>query len=296
MSRLPSMAVKSSPRLENCLAWSRPDIPVERIRQITFLPGVRIGIGTNSLVTKVVHEGKHLAVKSSFKEQRYSYDNCLYEARIMRNLDHVNIMKIMGFYSDRQQVFIIMPAYEMDLWKHLQCKVVMPETKSRICKGLTEGIGYIHSNNYIHGDLKAANILLDNSLNPIIADFGMATTTDKLEYIHSKCTYLAPELSEFACDTGDSVNAISIASDIFGLGGLILSVMANQAIHAYWRHKSGTSTVELTALYTYKPRGSTPIFENIIIPCMSLDASARPTIDQIKMLLEAIDFANWIPV
>ena len=51
-----------------------------------------------------------------------------------------------------------------------------------ICIGTARGLTYLHdeaSIRIIHRDIKASNILLDDSLNPKIADFGLARLYDE---------------------------------------------------------------------------------------------------------------------
>lgn len=51
-----------------------------------------------------------------------------------------------------------------------------------LCSQIAEGMAYIERKNYIHRDLRAANVLVSESLMCKIADFGLARVIEDNEY------------------------------------------------------------------------------------------------------------------
>ena len=65
--------------------------------------------------------------------------------------------------------------------------------------GLIKGLKHCHSLNIMHRDIKPENIMLKNGLEPVLADFGLATYCDADDYIFYRCGtpgYVAPEVAK----------------------------------------------------------------------------------------------------
>ena len=101
---------------------------------------------------------------------------CLQEVSIMKKVRHKNVVQFIGACTQKPNlciVFEFMPCGS--LYDHL--KSDGPPRLSQLLKAATEickGMDYLHKRQIIHRDLKAANLLTDETGGLKIADFGVA--------------------------------------------------------------------------------------------------------------------------
>lgn len=88
-------------------------------------------------------------------------------------------------------------------------------------KQILIGLEALHNKNIMHRDLKPDNILIRNkeSLNLVIADFGLSTKADASKYLYLKCGtpgFVAPEIVNLV----EGQTHYSTKCDIFSAGAI----------------------------------------------------------------------------
>ena len=126
---------------------------------------------------------------------------------------------------------------------------------SRICNAVKSA----HLKNTVHLDLKPSNILIDNSENAYICDWGIAETLDdnhsELNTFSKRYTlgtpgYMAPE------QTSQSNNPSDKRTDIYALGAILYSILTYKPS---WTSSSLDEIVEKTRTgEIIKPRDRSP--------------------------------------
>ncbi|ELP90605.1 hypothetical protein EIN_021140 [Entamoeba invadens IP1] len=99
----------------------------------------------------------------------------LREIKVLRELQHDNIVPVVDFYFHRNELFMVMEYEPSDLQQEIHDKTELKNDPQRIQKYLhmiLSGVGYLHANFLLHRDLKPANILVSNNDILKIADFG----------------------------------------------------------------------------------------------------------------------------
>jgi calcium/calmodulin-dependent protein kinase I len=126
------------------------------------------------------------------------------EIEIMKQVDHLNILKLIEIYEDDDKVYIVMELVEgSELFDRIVDKGYYSEKSTvHIVKQILNAVKYLHQQGIAHRDLKPENLLCSGEgANEVvkIADFGLSKifAGEKGEELQTSCGtpgYVAPEV------------------------------------------------------------------------------------------------------
>lgn len=194
-----------------------------------------------------LQDGTIVAVKSAKVGDIKSTQQVLNEVGILSQVNHKNLVRLMGCCVESQQPLMI---YEYisngTLYDHLHHKrTVFLEwkTRVRIASQTAEALAYLHSAAHTpiyHRDVKSTNILLDDNFNVKVADFGLSRLARPgLSHI-STCAqgtlgYLDPEYYRNY--------QLTDKSDVYSYGVVLLELVTSQNAIDFSRNEDDVNLV-----------------------------------------------------
>ncbi|XP_068729199.1 MAP/microtubule affinity-regulating kinase 3-like isoform X1 [Montipora capricornis] len=175
-------------------------------------------------LAKHVPTGKEVAIKIIDKTQLNpsSLQKLFREVRIMKFLDHPNIVKLYEVIETDKTLYLVMEyASGGEVFDYLVAHGRMKEKEARSkFRQIVSAVQYCHQKHVIHRDLKAENLLLDGDMNIKIADFGFSnefTPGNKLDTFCGSPPYAAPELFQGKKYDGPEVDVWSLGVILYTL-------------------------------------------------------------------------------
>ncbi|XP_031392625.1 putative cysteine-rich receptor-like protein kinase 35 isoform X2 [Punica granatum] len=249
--------------------------------------------------------GQQIAVKrleGCSNEGKKQFKN---EIMLMVRLQHRNLVKLVGFCfegGERIIIYEFVPYASLDRFiSDPNKRVLLDWTKRyKIIKGTARGLLYLHVDSQlrlIHRDLKPANILLDEKMNPKIADFGTGRlfasdqSRERTRNIAGTFGYMPPEYVQ----RGE----ISLKTDVFSFGVMILEIISGQkngclnisgssahlASYAWNNWKKGTAMNLVDPFLKGSPVGEILNCIHIALLCVQEDVARRPTMATVTLML-----------
>ncbi|KHM99760.1 LRR receptor-like serine/threonine-protein kinase HSL2 [Glycine soja] len=201
----------------------------------------RIDVGSGCVAVKKIWNNKKLDKKleNSFRA----------EVRILSNIRHTNIVRLMCCISNEDSMLLVyeyLENHSLDNWLHKKVqsgsvsKVVLDWPKRlKIAIGIAQGLSYMHhdcSPPVVHRDIKASNILLDTQFNAKVADFGLAKMLIKPGELNTMSSvigsfgYIAPEYVQ--------TTRVSEKIDVFSFGVVLLELTTGKEANYGDQHSS----------------------------------------------------------
>ncbi|XP_037687700.1 MAP/microtubule affinity-regulating kinase 3 isoform X5 [Choloepus didactylus] len=213
---------RSGARCRNSLASCADEQP--HIGNYRLLKTIGKGNFAKVKLARHILTGREVAIKIIDKTQLNptSLQKLFREVRIMKILNHPNIVKLFEVIETEKTLYLIMEyASGGEVFDYLVAHGRMKEKEARAkFRQIVSAVQYCHQKRIVHRDLKAENLLLDADMNIKIADFGFSnefTVGSKLDTFCGSPPYAAPELFQGKKYDGPEVDVWSLGVILYTL-------------------------------------------------------------------------------
>lgn len=174
--------------------------------------------------------GRQVAIKTLAPNSN-NFDDLLQEARAISKLQHPNIVNLFDVGEHDYKPYLVYAYVEgmtLDQFIKSQKTLNFSQTAQMIL-ALLDAIEYAHQQGMLHLNLKPSNIMINHAGQPLIMDFGLASTlsapssSNASNIPSSTSSYIAPEVA-----TGKPA---TFSADLYSIGAILYEISTGHSFH-----------------------------------------------------------------
>ncbi|ORX90641.1 kinase-like protein [Basidiobolus meristosporus CBS 931.73] len=172
-----------------------------------------LGFGSSAVVHMAIYKPlqKKVAIKMIDLDffERNQIDELRRETQVMSLCKHPNVLRVHGSFVHGSKLYLVTPYLSggscLDIMKTAHPDGFDEASIATILKQTLQGLEYLHKNGHIHRDVKAGNLLVDETGSVLLADFGVSSSLSesgerkgmRKTFVGTPC-WMAPEVMEQA--------------------------------------------------------------------------------------------------
>jgi serine kinase len=137
-------------------------------------------------------------------------------------VEHPGIMRMHDITFHRDKFCMIMPKASCNLTKAIKGGALSNPQKLQVAYRLLHTLAFLHANKIIHRDIKCDNILLDDDMMPVLADFSLAKLFD--ENLDGDTHTPGPGTPTYKAPEVYREEGYGLSADVFSLGVCLFEV------------------------------------------------------------------------
>lgn len=246
-----------------------------------------------------------VAVKNLSPEAVQGTHEWLAEIVFLGRLLHPNLVRLLGYCKEGEGALIYeyVPLRSLDY--HLFTKdpekipILRWEQRLRIAIGCARGLAFLHQENVIHRDFKAANVLLTEDYDAKLADFGLAKDSGGKTHVSTKIMGTLGYLDPCYAQTGQ----LTKKSDVYAYGVVLLELITGRKAMGMGDDNKPLTLAQWAQPFIEKRNQDVNVIVDMRLPlpfpkplaralataaryCLQLDPKSRPDMLHILGILE----------